>query len=163
MPKERERVIVGRCHTIEFAERLDRTKPARIFLDQLKSGTWDNPEDPDDGEQVTDYHKLLDMCAYFARHGCHRRSYNANYLRSGLWEFKRGNKRISWYDVDDDGRHSPKTKRDTPQPGVPLNPATAVFDKYIRLGHCFPKTGETTETFDLVEAAQVRSEDLSHD
>jgi hypothetical protein len=37
------------------------------------------------------------------------------------------------------------------------------FDKTIRLGHCFPKLGQATESFDLSEAFAVRREDLAHD
>ncbi|WP_144022855.1 hypothetical protein [Asanoa hainanensis] len=162
-------IYEGACYVIECAVRSDGlTSPAADFLDQLSRGMW--IEDPDFGEhfpddaQISDYDKLLTFFQTLADRGepCYGRAVND--LDDGIWEFKLGAKRLSFFDTPGDGTYYPK-----------LRPRTADeasggdyywfpnFDEYVRLGHAFPKTGRQTTDRDLELTLVVREEDLEHD
>jgi hypothetical protein len=161
-------VAEGDCYVVECAVRADGvTSPAAAFLDHLAAGTW--IEDPDltevpDDAQISHYDKFLTFCKVLADEGEPYYARAVNYLRDGVWEFKLGAKRLTFFDTPGDGTYIPKAK-----------PATREeasrgeyywfpdFDEFVRLGHAFPKIGEQAEESDLVESARVREEDISHD
>lgn len=168
---DRRPYVVGRIHLICFSVRTDRTKPAEEMLRQLATGEWRDDTDhapaapwPDE-HQASDRHLLLQMIRNFADEGKPRTRTSVNTLGSGVWEFKRGVKRITFYDTDGSGTKHIKA--------FCMDFATADrqddmwkypnFDKHLRLGHGFAKDGQTTKQDDIDEALAVREEDLEHD
>jgi len=161
-------VARGQWCIVECAVREDgETSPARTFLEQLGSGSW--PGDPDEPDlpsdaQIRDCDKLLAWCQMLADDGVPYYTHAVNYLRDGMWEFKIGAKRLSFFDTTGDGNYTPKPKLDSRPPEV-----TDEFwwfpslDPYVRLGHAFPKTGQKTKPTDIAETLTVRKEDVSHD
>ena len=147
------------------------SSPAREFLAALKAGTL--PSDTDDAdaglepdERFSDYSWFMNTIMQFAKDGEPPYKRAINYLRSGIWEFKHGSKRITFYDTEGGGRFWEKEEivdyADADEPDsdywhVPN------FATEIRLGHCFLKDGERTSESDLIEAEKVREEDLNHD
>lgn len=168
LPKA-ERVLVadGRHYAVECGVRRDGTSPAWEFLQALASGTWEETLDEDaPDEQVADYDMFLEFCRRLAEAGLPPGLGQYNYLRDGIWEFKRATKRLTWYDTPGDGTHTPKPKlTDSSESRYPSTPEWAFpdFDEYIRLGHAFPKVSQKTADIDLDEAERVRGEDLEHD
>jgi hypothetical protein len=160
-------VAEGECYEIRCAVRSDSTSPAAIFLDLLRTGAY--LEDPDfqglpDDAQIHDYDKFLHFCKELAETGDPVYAGSVNDLNAGIWEFKVGAKRLSFYDTPGDGTFSPKYRpktRDNAYDGVYYWFPT--FDDFIRLGHAFPKTGPRTEPDDIAMTLQVREEDLHHD
>jgi hypothetical protein len=161
-------VYEGECYVIECAVRADgTTSPAAAFLDHLSQGSWiEDPvftELPDDA-QIDHYDKLLVFCRELADTGEPCYAGAVNDLREGVWEFKLGAKRLSFFDTPGDGTYKPK-----------LRPKTAAeasggeyywfpdFDEFIRLGHAFPKTSAKTSAHDIELTLAIREEDLGHD
>jgi hypothetical protein len=169
LSKVRRRLVwEGDEHVVECAVRADKiTSPASDFLDHLKQGAW--TEDPDftdlpDDAQIAHHDKFLVFCRILAETGlpCYRGAVND--LRDGVWEFKLGAKRMSFFDTHGDGTYEPKLR--------PANASEALpgefywfpyFDDYIRLGHAFPKTGQKTTEEDIDLTLTVREEDVEHD
>lgn len=160
-------------HDVEFAVRADGTVPAQEFLELLRDGRW--PNDPDeDGdppwdEQIRDEAKFWQMIRKLADRGLPtggRQGAQTNQLQEGIWEFKRGAKRLTWYDTDGSGGHAPKLRiDDRAESNYPDDDDWwfPEFDTIIRLGHSFPKTSQKTSHFDINEALATRTEDLNHD
>lgn len=131
------------------------------------------PGDTDDAdvgleadERVSDYDWFMRAIKYFATEGEPQYKRAINYLRAGIWEFKHGKKRLTFYDTSGGGRFRPKAEivdhRDAEEPNsehwnVPY------FDPELRLGHWFLKDGPTTRVEELETAEKVRDEDLAHD
>jgi hypothetical protein len=166
---ERELVASGERHDVECAVEADGGSPALDFLRALERGMWEPDPDstglPDDA-QLLDYDKFLNWLQHFSDAGEPMQWNSVNYLRYGIWEFKRASKRVSFYDTPGDGTTNPKEKildRRTceyPESDYWWLPN---FDEYVRLGHSFPKTSQKTEEFDIEEAERIREEDLNHD
>ena len=162
-------VVKGALHDIEYAVRTDSTMPAKEFLQALKAGIWEQDPDatslPSDA-QISDYHKFLDACKQLATDGYPTHARQVNALNDGVWEFKQGSKRLSWYDTDGRGGYAPKVRyhdaSESPYPDD-IYWWFPDFDLVIRLGHAFPKIGARTESLDIDETLAVRKEDLSHD
>lgn len=164
----RRLIARGESHDVYCAVREDGTCPAGEFLDALKEGRWEPDPDahelPSD-EQISDWHWFLDAIRYWASTGEPVYARAVNDLDDGIWEFKHGSKRLSFYDTDGRGRYEPKLRiRDRSQ----AIPDTAYwdipyFDDEIRLGHAFPKTSQRTPDYELTETQKVREEDLAHD
>ena len=162
-------LLEGRVYVVEFAVAADGSEPGREFLEALAQGEWDLDPDsesiPDD-EQVTDHKRLLANIRYFAENGEPRRRGDINSLRHGLWEFKVARKRLTFYDVGEDGKCEPKNRiRDRREADNKHSQFWWIpdFDDVIRLGWPFPKLGQKTDELDLARAGQLRKEDLSHD
>lgn len=161
--------MVGAFHFVECAVREDGTTPAREFLSALKRGAWkDEPglgEVPFD-EQIDDYHALLNKMQYVARNGEPERKADVNYLHSGIWEFKAGNKRLAFYDTDGMGNWEPKTKvgdkNNSPDPSSPCWWFPSM-DSYLRVLNPWLKTSEKAppEAIDL--AVTIAHEDVTQD
>lgn len=158
----------GEFHDIEYAVGSEGASPAWEFMCALKEGTWE--PDPDAAtipcdEQIHDAAKFLEMVRVLALEGVPSYRTGVNFLEDGIWEFKVGRKRLSFYDTPGDGTYDPKNKiRDISEAEdddefwwFPR------FDKTIRLGYAFPKTTQMTENYDLTAVATVRKEDLLHD
>ncbi len=166
---------VGTLHTISFAVEADGvTSPAEDALKLMLTGMWAaDPEAAKEGlpsdTQIDRRAQLVAGIKYFARHGVpSQRSCGVNALQSGIWEFKEGQKRVSFFDTDGHGSFTEKRKFKNPAlADYPNDPHWDIpgFDQDIRLGHCFGKPWgqRTTEQEDLDETIRVREEDLSHD
>lgn len=171
MTKVQRRILVkGKCHVIEYAVCADSTCPAMSFLHDLARGRWANdPDAPDlpSDAQLSDHDKFLAMCKHLATDGLPLYSRAVNDLESGIWEFKHGAKRMTFYDTDGEGGFVPKLR--------PQYRATSdypddedfwwfpAFDEVIRLGHCFPKCGARTARQDVDSSVRIREEDVAHD
>ena len=166
-----ERVLVaeGRCHAIEYAVRADLSVPARDFLDDLGSGLWAaDPEAetwPDDA-QISHRDTLLVWFADMAEEGLPPYQRAVNDLDDGMWEFKIGAKRLSYYDADGEGRYTPKHRiHDVADSSYPDEEFWWYpdMDELLRLGFAFPKVGQVALPTDVLECEAVRREDLHHD
>lgn len=136
----------------------------------MAAGEW--TEDPDlesipDDAQITQAQKLRTGIEWFAERGVPNNAYcTVNNLRDGVWEFRLGRVRISFYDTDGEGSYTPKLRvRDIRE----ADPDSGqfwwlpTFDEYVRLGHCFGKQTDKTEEDDIAATLQIREEDLEHD
>lgn len=136
----------------------------------MAAGTWE--EDPNlesipDDAQIRQTEKLRTGIEWFAEHGYPVTSYcGVNELWDGIWEFKLGQVRISFYDTDGLGGYTPKRRiRDIRDSEYPDGDFWWLpnFDPDLRVGHCFGKTTQKTEESDIAATLQVREEDLEHD
>jgi len=164
----RELIAEGDFYVVHCALRSDGSSPARDFLAALATGSWEPDPDaeklPDD-EQVRDLDWFLAEIRYVAQNGDPQRRTAVNALQDGIWEFKRGRKRLTFYDTDGTGSYLVK---DRLQDSAEADPNSdhwwfPTFDEFLRLGHAFPKTTQKTPEFDLVMGATVREEDIQHD
>lgn len=140
-------------------------------MSAMVAGEW--TEDPDledvpDDAQISQADKLRVGIEFFAEHGYPNNRYcTLNALRDGIWEFKKGRVRISFFDTDGEGNFAPKSKiqdrREADFPDDEAHWQIPQFDPLIRLGHCFGKTTEKTEEEDIIMTLQVREEDIAHD
>lgn len=164
----RRLIAKGDFHEVSCAIRRDGTVPAGEFLDALGAGTWEQDPDADElpsDEQLGDRHWLLNAIVYWAKYGEPQYQGAVNSLDDGIWEFRRGAKRLSFFDTDGRGGFEPKLRiRDSIDAEcdgeywwIPY------FDPDIRLGHAFPKVTQMTTGFDLASCSAVREEDLEHD
>ncbi|GJF08915.1 hypothetical protein NGTWS0302_33040 [Mycolicibacterium cyprinidarum] len=161
---ERRQIVRGQCHVVDCAVRSDGSAPAGDFLDALKNSRWESGDSPD--EQVDDYSWFLNAIRHWAKTGepIYRNAVNA--LDDGIWEFKRGDKRLTFYDTDGHGGYIAKWRiRDHADADAPDSTHWQIpnFDLLVRVGHAFTKRSEKTGASDLAAAADVREEDLSHD
>ncbi|HKS98463.1 MAG TPA: hypothetical protein VJT31_02945 [Rugosimonospora sp.] len=159
----------GERHIVECAVAEDGGSPAATFLDQLACGTW--VEDPDfqppppDDDQIDDYDKILEWCRILADEGVPPYRTAVNYLGSGIWEFKLGRKRISFFDTPGDGTYSEKVRIDD-RSLADTDDDYRWFpnlDERVRLGYVFPKLGEKAGQRNIDRCRQVREEDVNHD
>jgi hypothetical protein len=157
-------------HTVHHALLEDLSSPSFEAWSEMSAGRWEedpNFENAPDDEQIRQTSKMRAGIEFFAQYGYPQASAcNVNALDDGVWEFKLGRVRISFFDTDGQGNYTPKARvldiRDSDFPEddywwVPL------FDDQIRLGHCFGKTTQQTEPADIARTLRVREEDLSHD
>lgn len=166
---ERRLIAEGEWYEVECAVRTDESSPASEFFDALQNHQWDPgaleiPLEPD--EQIRSRDILLVWCQALADTGNPVRRTAVNYLTDGVWEFKRGAIRLTFYDTPGDGSYSPKPpERDGRSLGADWHEFYwfPEFDDFVRLGHAFPKAGQRTSDFDLAECQLVREEDLTHD
>lgn len=161
---ERRAIVRGQCHDVDCAVRSGGGVPAGDFLDALKNGRWDSG-DPSD-EQVDDYSWFLNAIRHWANTGepVYRDAVKA--LEDGIWEFRHGDKRLTFYDTDGHGGYTAKRPiRDHADADAPDSAHWQIpyFDLLVRLGHAFTKRSQKTAASDLATAADVRDEDLSHD
>ncbi len=166
-----ERVLVsdGSTYEVRHAIRENLETPSIDALEQMARGEW--TEDPEleeipDDAQITHAQKFIAGIEFFAEYGYPNTRYcNVNSLRDGVWEFKLGSVRISFFDTDGTGAYTAKLKiRDIRDADfeddfwwIPR------FDEFLRLGHCFGKNSQVTSEQDLDTAETVRKEDLAHD
>lgn len=166
LTKVQRRVVAdGSCFEVSCAISADgTTSPASAVIDELSEGMWADPEATElpDEYQPRLRTRLLAHVKQLAEEGdLPPSAYNR--LREGIWELKVESIRMTFYDTDGDGGWTPKNgerldtwdgyRWDLPQD----------FDDYIRLGHCFPKTGQKTSEEDLNASCTIREEDVQHD
>lgn len=164
----RRLVIKGAFFDVECACIASGASPAAQFLDELRKGIWDgDPTDPDrpSDEQIHDYDLLLTILKHVVTHGEPPHATAVNYLDRGVWEFKFGNKRVTFFDTRGDGTWDEKPRIRDRASGVPDSEYWwfPEFDATIRLGHCFTKLAQTTDREDIAKALKVREEDIAHD
>jgi hypothetical protein len=156
----------GAFYDIECAVLADGARsPVAEFLELLKSERWAPPGGASAltrDEQIKAHAWFVAEVEYFADTGTMHRRSNWNQLRDGIWEFKRHEVRVSFYDTDGRGRYVPKTVPREPMAGGGYCPLPE-FDEFIRLGTVFEKLTARTPEPELRFARQVREEDLAHD
>lgn len=163
----RRAIVRGKFHQVDCAIRQDGDSPGGAFLDALKTSTWDRARTTDDlDEQIDDYHWFLNAIRHWANTGEPVYPNAAKALNDGVWEFRHGNKRLTFFDTDGEGgytaklpinRHENAEAPDSEYWPIPY------FDTLIRLGHAFTKISQKTLPQDLSESQKVREEDLAHD
>lgn len=161
-----ERVVIadGDFHEVAAAVRADGSVPFIDLLTQLEQGMWQDPlvEEYPDEYQPKMRSRVLAEIEHLADYGEPARDYD--YLTEGIWEFKIGNLRVTFYDTPGDGTFTPRLgerneghwvrhRRQFPED----------CDEFVRVGHCFVKTSQKTRQTDLGEAKRVREEDLKYD
>lgn len=158
---------MGRFHHVDCALREDGRAPAGMFLDALKNGAW-NCSDGSvaDDEQIADYHWFLNAIAHWANTGepVYRDAVKA--LEDGVWEFRHGDKRLTFFDTDGTGGYTPKLHiRSHADAEAPDSEHWHIpyFDPLIRIGHAFTKTSQKTLPQDLSESQETRKEDIARD
>lgn len=163
----RRSIVKGQMHQVDCAVREDGRSPAGEFLDALKSGAWDRAEgtEPLD-EQIGDYHWFLNAVRHWANAGepVYRDAVKA--LDNGVWEFRHGDKRLTFFDTDGRGDYTAKLPiREYKDADAPDSEFWQIpyFDPLIRVGHAFTKVSQKTLPQDLSESEKVREEDLAHD
>jgi hypothetical protein len=162
-----ERLVVadGDVYEVACAVRADRvTSPVAEFLEHLSVGLVDPTSAPDlqPDEQIGHRAWLEEALRRFADEGDLPGPRDWNRLRDGVWEIKRFNLRITFFDTDGEGTYDPKIGFDG---SYWRPPALPEFDEYIRLATAFvkPPTVRTTPEREIVLARKVREEDVSHD
>lgn len=159
-------VAKGAFYDVECGIAADGSSPAAMFLDQLKEGMWDgDPNDTDrpSDEQLYDYPKVIALIGYVAREGEPPHGRAVNHLLRGIWEFKHGNKRITFYDTPGDGTWTEKVPVEALEEGRGTYWWFPDFDEIIRLGHCFAKQSQKAREEDIDRAVAVREEDIRYD
>jgi hypothetical protein len=156
---------------IECAVRTDGTAPAEEFLTTLAAGEWSadpHHRPPGDAEQIHDYARLLAKMEHVGRHGMPDTSTSVEYLHSGVWEFKHGARRLTYWDTPGDGSFSPKPKLEAADQRTSVCPDDGYWwypdmDTCLRLGPAWPKTGQKAPPEGIEEATMTREEDCAHD
>jgi hypothetical protein len=164
---ERRIIAVGQYGQVACAVDASLESPAAVFLDQLKTGYWEDPEVeklPDE-RQVKEYYRFITLCKKLANGEDLDDWLSYNRLGTdGLWELKVGIMRLAFYDTDGKGGWTPKLgELEEEFDGsvkwlIPLD-----FDFYIRLANSFPKTGAKTPPEEILRAREIRKEDVNHD
>jgi hypothetical protein len=105
----RRTIMRGQFHQVDCAVREDGRAPAGQFLNALKKGVWDQHEElgPLD-EQISEYHWFLNAIRHWANTGepVYRDAVKA--LEDGIWEFRHGDKRLTFFDTDGNGGYTAK-------------------------------------------------------
>ncbi|MDD1477070.1 hypothetical protein [Arthrobacter sp. H16F315] len=167
MSKVTRRIIAtGEYGQVACAVDASLESPADVFLDELKTGYWDDPEVdvlPDE-RQVKEYYRFVALCKKLAKGEDLEDFLSYNRLNDGIWELKVGIMRLAFYDTNGKGGWTPKLgDRHEEFDGnvkwlIPMN-----FDFYLRLANSFPKTGAKTPPEEILRALQIRKEDVNHD
>lgn len=157
-------VADGDHFLIECAIRRDLSSPVADFLDEMAAGAWapgvENGLEPD--EQVSWTDAFFAACEHLADTGSPIYAASFNQLRDGIWELKHWDLRVSFYDTDGHGNHTPVVDRDS-YPRYANRPWPDGFDENLRLTSAFQKRGQKAEERHMAFANQVREEDLEHD
>lgn len=162
---ERTKVARGDAFLIECAVRADFSSPAEEFLEQLKAGRFEvtrNPELDSLEVQSSLYLRFIAGMEFLAENGeLPRGSFTFNSLDDGIWEFKPGSLRVTFFDTDGRGNHSPKRRQRNFVTGE--IPWPDDYDDFLRLATAFEKRGRKAEPGHIYKAKKVREEDLEHD
>lgn len=164
---QRRAIVRGQFHHVDCAVREDGSAPGGVFLDALKKGVWDQNEESEPlDEQISDYHWFLNAIRHWANSGepVYRDAVKA--LEDGVWEFRHGDKRLTFFDTDGKGGYTAKLQiRSHADAEAPDSEYWNIpyFDHLIRIGHAFTKVSQKTLTRDLQESHKTREEDLVHD
>lgn len=155
---------------VECAVGADGEAPAVAFLDALASGEWaDDPEHdpPGDLEQIHDHAMLLAKIEFVGRHGQPEHGGDVKDLRNGIWEFRHGKRRLTYWDTPGDGTWVPKPRhRDISERTTDVDDGFWWYpdlDLFLRLGCAWPKEGQKAPQDKIDEAERLREEDCAHD
>ena len=160
-------VVRGQFHHVDCGVREDGCAPAGAFLDALKKGAWHRHDESEPlDEQISDYHWFLNAITHWAKTGepVYRGAVNA--LEDGVWEFRHGDRRLTFFDTDGKGSYTAKLQiRSHEESEAPDSEYWHIpyFDHQIRLGYAFTKVSQKTLPRDLHESQETREEDLAHD
>lgn len=175
---EGHRVIIWRSESgddfheaVECALRADGSSPAADFLDELSRGErWRDPDfrQPPDAEQIHDYAKLLSKIEYVGQHGEPAKRGDVNDLDDGVWEFRHGKRRLTYWDTDGVGNCTPKPKvEDIRTLDPPRSPDSYWWypdmDAVLRLGCGWEKDDRLAPPEKIYEALMIREEDAARD
>jgi hypothetical protein len=118
-----------------------------------------------DARPPRDYVKLWVMVRTLADTGLPVHGQAVNYLRDGLWEFKIGSLRLTFYDTEGAGECQPKPKIRDIQDAASADHYWWFprFAPTIRLGHYWLKSSQRANPADINRALQLRAQDLAHD
>jgi hypothetical protein len=167
----RELLVRGTKHLLYLAVDASGDSPAAQMIAEMRAGMWkpdaDHTGDWPDSAQPNDMSRFMSRLSRFSQSGVLEFRKQINRLDDGIWEFKYRTKRISFFDTDGLGTAFERPVNSDPSQcsrGA-TDPFWQVpdFERIIRLGHCFPKTGERTTKRDLRETKRIRKEDLAHD
>lgn len=161
----------GWHEAVECAVRGDGTSPAREWLDEMRAGTrTDDPryQPPEDPEQIYDYHRMVAKIEHVGMYGCPHVRADVGHLREGIWEFRHGTRRLSYWDTPGDGTYTPKgeiaDRRSLPEARQESDTWWYPdMDAVLRLGCAWDKTGQLAPPEKITEACDIRMEDLRHD
>lgn len=163
---ERRIIAVGKYGQVACAVDASLASPADVFLEELKTGYWDDPEVeklPDE-RQIKEYYRFVALCKKLANGEDLEDWLSYNRLEDGIWELKVGIMRLAFYDTDGKGGWTPKPGEKHEQFDgkvkwlIPMD-----FDFYLRLANSFPKTGAKTPPEEILRAKKIRDEDVDHD
>lgn len=162
---ERVKVASGDAFLIECAVRADFSSPVSEFLDQLAAGRFEvrrNPELDSLEAQSNLYMRFVAGMEFLAEHGeLPQGSLTFNSLEDGIWEFKPGSLRVTFFDTDGRGNHIAKRRERNFVTGQ--IPWPDDYDYFLRLATAFEKRGRRAEPGHIYTAKKVREEDLEHD
>lgn len=168
LSKVKRRIIaLGKYGQVACAVDATMASPADTFLDELKTGYWDDPKvkKRPDKRQVREYHRFLVLCKKIADGEDLEDWLSYNRLGTeGIWELKVGIMRLAFYDTDGKGNWTPKLGekvKDFDGSNKWLIPMD--FDFFIRLANSFPKTDAKTPPEEILRAIEIRKEDVNHD
>jgi hypothetical protein len=155
---------------VECAVCADGTSPASEFLTALRAGTWEEDPrfaPPSDPEQIHDLFKLLSKIKWVARYGEPEEQSAVKDLEEGVWEFRHGTRRLSYWDTPGDGSYTPKHRVSSVAEWNGEGYGTFYWyprmDPILRLGNGWVKTGQYAPPEEIDRSLRVREEDVSHD
>lgn len=155
---------------VQCAVRADRSSPAVVFLQGLRGGVRrEDPEHrpPRDMEQIHDFHALIAKIEHVGFHGQPESRDDVNDLEGGVWEFRHGTRRLSYWDTPGNGTYDPKFRVDdirTVSGAQPEDPWWYPdMDPYLRLGGGWDKDAQMAPPERIQEALDIREEDTAHD
>jgi hypothetical protein len=156
---------------IECAWRSDRSSPGAAFCRSIAIGEWRT--DPNfarspDPDQIQDWAKLLAKIEYVGKNGMPAKAGDVNFLKSGVWEFKHADRRLTYWDTDGEGHYAPKNKYQDIDERESAVPGGGYWwypdmDAVLRLGCAWPKTEQKAPQHLVEEALDIREEDCTHD
>lgn len=149
---------------------MDQSSPSALAFREMAEGNWNEDPDflapPPDETQITQVEKLRTGIEFLAENGYPQNAYcTVNDLDDGIWEFRLGKIRVSFFDTEGDGVYTPKLRIQKQEHADTADDFWWLpdFDSFIRLGHCFGKNSQQTEPADISETLRVREEDVAHD
>lgn len=158
----------GRAYEISFAVCADGCSPAAEFLDDLAAGAWQEGIALGDSalDQVADADMFVAQMKRYAKTGELGGRHQINGLGRGIWEFKVGAKRLSFFDTDglggftSRGPFTDQASSDRPTSKIWHMPT---LERRLRLADGFPKRGQTTPSKPINWAHKIRKEDVEYD
>jgi hypothetical protein len=153
---------------IQCAIREDGSSPAFAFLASLCNGAdVDDPkhDPPEDRDQIYDYAKLVAIIEHIGCYGHPRKTKDVKHLSDGVWELRHGVRRLSYWDISEDGVFNPKLPNSTADTSLKHGPDDRYpdMDWFLRLGCGWHKDGDLAPPAKIEEAKLIRAEDAAHD
>jgi hypothetical protein len=148
----------------------DGSSPALEFITLLSRGNWrEHPEHhpPRDPDQINDWAMMFAKIEHVGREGCPDTGTSVNDLEEGIWEFKHGRCRLTYWDTPGDGTFDPKLRIDDRR--TIAGPEHCDYwwyprmDPYLRLGCAWPKIGQFAPPEGIEKSKTIREEDCTYD